>query len=42
MRQALKDYGYTMNQVSLLCANESTIKIAYYPFEHSKTKHIDI
>jgi hypothetical protein len=42
MRQTLKDYGYTMNQVLLLCANESAIKNAYNPCEHSRTKHIDI
>jgi hypothetical protein len=42
MRQTLKDYGYTMNQVSLLCFNESAIKIIYNPCEHSRTKHIDI
>jgi hypothetical protein len=42
MRQTFKDYGYTMNQVPLLCDNESAIKIAYNPYEHSKTKHIDI
>jgi hypothetical protein len=42
MRQTLKDYGYTMNQVPLLCDNESAIKIAYNPCEHSRTKHIDI
>jgi hypothetical protein len=42
MRQTLNDYGYTMNQVSLLCGNESAIKIAYNPCEHSRTKHIDI
>jgi hypothetical protein len=42
MRQTLKDYGYTMNQVPLLCENESAIKIAYNPCEHSRTKHIDI
>jgi hypothetical protein len=42
MRQTVKDYGYTMNQVSLLCDNESAIKIAYNPCEHSRTKHIDI
>jgi hypothetical protein len=29
-------------QVSLLCDNESVIKIAYNPCEHSITKHIDI
>jgi hypothetical protein len=42
MRQTLKDYGYTMNKVPLLCDNESAIKIAYNPCEHSRTKHIDI
>jgi hypothetical protein len=31
-----------MNQVSLLCNNESVINIAYNPCEHSRTKHIDI
>jgi hypothetical protein len=35
MRQTLKDYSYTMNQVPLLCDNESVIKIAYNPCEHS-------
>jgi hypothetical protein len=39
MRQTLKDYGYTMNQVPLLCDNESAIKIAYNPCEYSRTKH---
>jgi hypothetical protein len=42
MRQTLKDYGYTLNCVPLLCDNESAIKIAYNPCEHSRTKHIDI
>jgi hypothetical protein len=42
MRQTLKDYGYTLNHVSLLCDNKSAIKIAYNPCEHFKTKHIDI
>jgi hypothetical protein len=42
MRQTLKDYGYSMNHVPLLYDNESTIKIAYKPCEHSRTKHIDI
>jgi hypothetical protein len=41
-RQTLKDYGYTMNQVPLLYDNESAIKIAYNPCEHSRTKLIDI
>jgi hypothetical protein len=42
MRQTLKNYGYTLNQIPLLCDNESAIKIAYNPCEHSRTKHIDI
>jgi hypothetical protein len=42
MQQTLKDYGYTMNHIPLLCDNESTIKIAYKPCEHSRSKHIDI
>jgi hypothetical protein len=42
MRQTLMDYGYTMNQVSLLCHNENAIKTAYNSCEHSRTKHIDI
>jgi hypothetical protein len=31
-----------MNQVPLLCDNESAIKIAYNSCEHFRTKHIDI
>jgi hypothetical protein len=42
MQQTLKDYDYTLNHVPLLCDNESTIKIAYNPCEHSRIKHIDI
>jgi hypothetical protein len=42
MWQTLKDIGYTMNQVLLLCDNESAIKIVYNPCEHSRTKYIDI
>jgi hypothetical protein len=42
MRQTLKDYGYTLNHAPLLCDNESAIKIAYNPCEHSRIKHIDI
>jgi hypothetical protein len=42
MRQTLKDYGYTMNQVPLLCDNESTIKIAYNPYERFRIKYINI
>jgi tetrahydromethanopterin S-methyltransferase subunit H len=31
-----------LNHVPLLCDNESAIKIAYNPCEHSRTKHIGI
>jgi hypothetical protein len=42
MQQTLKDYGYSMNQVFLLCDNKSAIKIAYNPCEHYRTKYINI
>jgi hypothetical protein len=42
MRQTLKDYGYIVNHIPLLCDNESVIKIAYNHCEHYRTKHIDI
>jgi hypothetical protein len=42
MQQTLKDYGYTMNHVPILCDSESAIKIACNPCENSITKHIDI
>jgi hypothetical protein len=42
MRQTLKDYGYKLSKVPLLCDNESAIRMAANPVEHSRTKHIDI
>jgi hypothetical protein len=42
MRQTLRDFGYNLNKVPLLCDNESAIRMAYNPVEHSRTKHIDI
>jgi hypothetical protein len=42
MRQTLKDYGYKMSKVPLLCDNESAFRKADNPVEHSRTKHIDI
>ena len=42
MRQTLKDFGYNLTKVPLLCDNESAIMIAYNPVDHSRTKHIDI
>jgi hypothetical protein len=42
MRQTLRDYGYKLNKVPLLCDNESAIRMVDNPVEHSRTKHIDI
>jgi hypothetical protein len=42
MRQTLRDYGYKLTKVSLLCDNESAIRMADNPVEHSRTKHIAI
>jgi hypothetical protein len=42
MRQTLRDYGYKLTKVPLLCDNESAILMANNPVEHSRTKHIDI
>jgi hypothetical protein len=42
MRQTLQDFGYNLSKVPLLCDNESAIRLADNPIEHSRTKHIDI
>ena len=42
MRQTLRDYRVVHDNVPLLCDNESAIKIANNPVQHSRTKHIDI
>jgi hypothetical protein len=42
MRQTLRDFGYNLSKVQLLCDNESAILLADNPVEHSRTKHIDI
>jgi hypothetical protein len=42
MKQTLRDYGYKFSKVPLLCDNESTIRMADNPVEHSRTKHIAI
>jgi hypothetical protein len=42
MRQTLPDFGYNLSKVPLLCDNESAIRMADNPVEHSRTKHIDI
>jgi hypothetical protein len=42
MRQTLRDFGYNLSKVPLLCDYESAIRLADKPIEHSRTKHIDI
>jgi hypothetical protein len=34
MRQTLRDYGYKLSKVPLLCDNESAIRMADNPVEH--------
>jgi hypothetical protein len=42
MRRTLRDDGYNLRKVPLICDNESAIRLADNPVEHSRTKHIDI
>jgi hypothetical protein len=42
MRQTLRDYGYKLSQVPVLCDNESAIRMVDNLVEHSRTMHIDI
>ena len=42
MRQTLKEYSVNCDKVPLLYDNESAIKIAYNPVDHTRTKHIEI
>jgi hypothetical protein len=42
IRQMLSDFGCHFDAIPLLCDNESAIKLANNPVQHSRTKHIDI
>jgi hypothetical protein len=42
MKQTLSDFGCEFSKIQLLCDNESAIKLANNPVQHSRTKHIDI
>ena len=42
MKAMLKDFGIIFKQVSLLCDNESAVKLTNNPVQHSRTKHIDV
>ena len=39
IKQTLLDYGVVLEKVSLLCDNESAVKLANNPVQHSCTKH---
>ena len=42
MKRTLSDFGCEFSKIPLLCDNESAIKLANNPIQHSRTKHIDI
>jgi hypothetical protein len=42
MKQTLLDYRISFKNIPLLCDNESAVKWATNPVQHSRTKHIDI
>jgi hypothetical protein len=42
MRKTLRDIGYYLSKLPLLCDNESIIRLTDNPIEHSRIKHIDI
>jgi len=42
MKQTLLDYEVVLDKVPLFCDNESAIKLANNPVQHTRTKHIDI
>jgi hypothetical protein len=42
MRQTLRNFGYNLRKVPLLCDNKSDICMAENLIKHSRTKHIDI
>ncbi|KAK1401416.1 hypothetical protein POM88_001021 [Heracleum sosnowskyi] len=42
IRNQLKDYGFALDKIPILCDNTSAIAISNNPVQHSRTKHIDI
>ena len=42
MKATLSDFGIKFKQVTLLCDNESAIKLTNNPVQHARTKHIDV
>ena len=42
MKRTLSDFSCEFSKIPLLCDNESAIKLANNPVQHSRTKHTDI
>jgi hypothetical protein len=42
MKATLNDFGIKFKQVSLLCDNESVVKLTNNLVQHARTKHIDV
>jgi hypothetical protein len=42
MKATLNDFGIKFKKVSLLCDNESAIKLTNNPVQHARTKNIDV
>jgi len=42
MKASLKDFGINFKQVTLLCDNESAMKLTNNLVQHSRIKHIDV
>jgi phosphoribosyl-AMP cyclohydrolase len=42
MKRMLSYYGCEFSKITLLCDNESAIKLANNPMQQSRTMHIDI
>ncbi|GJX23554.1 retrovirus-related pol polyprotein from transposon TNT 1-94 [Tanacetum coccineum] len=42
MKQALVDYGISLDDISIMCDNKGAIDLSKKPVQHSGTKHIEI
>ncbi|GJZ12846.1 retrovirus-related pol polyprotein from transposon TNT 1-94 [Tanacetum coccineum] len=42
MKQALVDYGIRLDDIPIMCDNKGAIDLSKNPFQHSRTKHIEI
>nr|GFA06691.1 retrovirus-related Pol polyprotein from transposon TNT 1-94 [Tanacetum cinerariifolium] len=42
IKQALVDYGISIDDIPIMCDNKGAIDLSKYPVQHSRTKHIEI